>query len=190
MAAGHSIGPAAVAAFVAPTVVVIAHNPAFDRRFWERFSGVFTTKPRARSTTKIDRAIERYERTKLAYLMQSSGLFFEGRLDHDSQPWQVDGEARLPSMIDPSFSACSSSRRGPGTAAVAFWLLRGGDLPGRPYLSSVFPVCPAELAISLIANAATLSGFSVSLSPDLMAILVSGSKIITWRASFLWVPSV
>jgi len=77
MVAGHVIDPAEVAAFAAPAAVVIAHNAAFDRRFLEKFCAVFTTKPWACSMTQVDWAAEGYEGTKLAYLMQTAGLFYD-----------------------------------------------------------------------------------------------------------------
>lgn len=75
--AGHEIDPEDVARFVAPASLVIAHNAAFDRRFLERFSDVFSTKPWACSFTQIDWASEGFECAKLAYLVQASGFFYD-----------------------------------------------------------------------------------------------------------------
>ncbi|WP_341021999.1 3'-5' exonuclease [Brevundimonas diminuta] len=77
MVAGQVIDPNAVAHFAAPASLVIAHNAAFDRRFLERFSDVFTTKPWGCSLTEIDWAAEGYEGTKLAYLAQAAGFFYD-----------------------------------------------------------------------------------------------------------------
>jgi DNA polymerase-3 subunit epsilon len=82
--AGHAIDPVEVAAFAAPAAVVIAHNAAFDRRFLERFCEVFTTKPWACSMTQIDWTAEGYEGTKLVYLANTAGFFYERhRAMHD-----------------------------------------------------------------------------------------------------------
>ena len=45
--AGHKLDIDAVGAFVAPAVIVLAHNAAFDRRFAERLHPYFSTKARA-----------------------------------------------------------------------------------------------------------------------------------------------
>lgn len=84
MVEGRSIDPDEVAAFAAPAALVIAHNAAFDRRFLERYSDVFTTKPWACSMSEIDWAAEGYEGTKLAYLATGAGFFYERhRATHD-----------------------------------------------------------------------------------------------------------
>lgn len=84
MVAGHVIDPAEVANFAASASLVIAHNAAFDRRFLERFSDVFSTKPWACSLSQIDWASEGFEGTKLAYLAQAAGFFYDRhRAVHD-----------------------------------------------------------------------------------------------------------
>ena len=84
MVAGQIIDPALVAKFAAPASLVIAHNAAFDRRFLERFSDVFSTKPWACSFSQIDWAAEGFEGAKLAYLAQTAGFFYDRhRAMHD-----------------------------------------------------------------------------------------------------------
>jgi DNA polymerase-3 subunit epsilon len=84
MVAGRVIDPAAVAEFAAPASLIIAHNAAFDRRFLERFSDVFSTKAWACSLSQIDWAAEGFEGAKLAYLAQATGFFYDRhRAMHD-----------------------------------------------------------------------------------------------------------
>lgn len=84
MLAGQVIDAEDVAQFVAPVSLVIAHNAAFDRRFLERFTEVFKTKPWACSLSQVDWAAEGYEGTKLGYLAQAAGFFYDRhRATHD-----------------------------------------------------------------------------------------------------------
>lgn len=84
MVAGHRIDPAEVAAFANGAALVIAHNAAFDRRFAERLSDVFVTKPWACSMSQINWAEEGHEGTKLAYLASGAGFFYDRhRAEHD-----------------------------------------------------------------------------------------------------------
>ena len=84
MVEGKSIDPAAVASFAAPAALVVAHNATFDRKFLERYSEVFNTKPWACSMSEIDWAGEGFEGTKLAYLASGAGFFYERhRAAHD-----------------------------------------------------------------------------------------------------------
>lgn len=84
MVAGKSIDPAEVAAIVSQANVVIAHNAWFDRRFLERFCDAFKEKAWACSQNEIPWAAEGYEGTKLVYLANASGFFYEKhRAVHD-----------------------------------------------------------------------------------------------------------
>jgi DNA polymerase-3 subunit epsilon len=84
MVAGQVIDPAAVEAFAAPASLVIAHNATFDRRFLERFCPVFSSKPWGCSQSQIDWSAEGFEGTKLAYLAQAAGFFYDRhRAMHD-----------------------------------------------------------------------------------------------------------
>ncbi|MCW0001343.1 3'-5' exonuclease [Pararhizobium sp. YC-54] len=74
---GTDIAPANVASFAAPAALVIAHNASFDRRFLERYSEVFKTKPWACSMSEIDWSSEGFEGTKLAYLAMGAGFYYE-----------------------------------------------------------------------------------------------------------------
>lgn len=77
MVAGHFIDASAVAAFASSATVVVAHNAAFDRRFLERLSDVFRTKPWACSMSQVDWASEGFEGTKLTYLANGAGFFYD-----------------------------------------------------------------------------------------------------------------
>lgn len=84
MVAGKAIDPAEVASFAAPAAIVIAHNAAFDRRFLERYSEVFTTKAWACSMSQVDWTSEGFEGAKLAYLAMGAGFFYDRhRAGHD-----------------------------------------------------------------------------------------------------------
>ena len=84
MVEGRRIEPAEVAAFASPAALVVAHNAAFDRKFLERYSDVFNTKPWACSMCEVNWAAEGYEGTKLAYLAAGAGFFYERhRATHD-----------------------------------------------------------------------------------------------------------
>lgn len=77
MVAGHFIDASAVAAFASSATIVVAHNAAFDRRFLERFSDVFRTKPWACSMSQVDWSSEGFEGTKLTYLAGGAGFFYD-----------------------------------------------------------------------------------------------------------------
>lgn len=84
MVAGAKIDPAKVAAFASGASLVIAHNAAFDRKFVERLSDVFSTKAWACSMSQIDWIDEGHEGTKLAYLASGAGFFYDRhRAAHD-----------------------------------------------------------------------------------------------------------
>ncbi len=77
MVAGKTIDVDVVAAFAAPAALVVAHNAAFDRRFLERFSEVFRTKPWACSMSQVDWVAEGHEGVKLAWLAAGAGFFYD-----------------------------------------------------------------------------------------------------------------
>ncbi|MBP7703778.1 MAG: 3'-5' exonuclease [Caulobacter sp.] len=77
MVADQVIDRDEVAAFAAPAALIVAHNAAFDRRFAERFSPVFTTKPWACSMAEVPWTEEGSEGVKLAYLAMGQGFFYD-----------------------------------------------------------------------------------------------------------------
>lgn len=109
MVEGRTIDAQAVATFAAPAALVIAHNAAFDRKFLERYSEVFNTKPWACSMSEVDWAAEGYEGSKLAYLAASAGFFYERhRATHDclavlellARVHPVSGRTGLAQLLD------------------------------------------------------------------------------------------
>jgi DNA polymerase-3 subunit epsilon len=109
MVEGQSIDPRAVARFAAPAALVIARNAAFDRKFLERYSEVFNTKPWACSMSEVDWAGEGYEGVKLAYLASCAGFFYERhRATHDclaglellARAHPVSGRTGLAQLLD------------------------------------------------------------------------------------------
>jgi len=77
MVAGQTISPEEIAAFVDDAALKVSHNASFDRRFCERLSGSFASKPWACSMTQVDWASEGYEGVKLAYLVTEAGFFYD-----------------------------------------------------------------------------------------------------------------
>ncbi len=75
--AGHKLDVDAVGAFVAPAVIVLAHNAAFDRRFAERLHPYFSTKAWGCSMCEPPWREEGFEGTKLAYLAAQCGFFYD-----------------------------------------------------------------------------------------------------------------
>jgi DNA polymerase-3 subunit epsilon len=79
MVAGRTIDSAEVAAFVAPSVLVIAHNSEFDRRFCERLCPAFAEKAWACSLRDVQWKEEGFANgAQLANLAAAFGLFYDG----------------------------------------------------------------------------------------------------------------
>ncbi|MCE2575383.1 3'-5' exonuclease [Komagataeibacter sp. FNDCR2] len=112
MVAGQSVTPEEVAGFVAPASLIIAHNASFDRKFAERFSPVFTTKPWACSMRDVDWAAEGYEGRKLSYLGMQSGFWFDGhRATDDCQAGIAILDRTLPVSGRPALAALLENAR-------------------------------------------------------------------------------
>lgn len=77
MVAGQAIDPAEVDAFAENSVLVIAHNAGFDRRFLEKLAPGFALKGWACSQSQIDWAGEGIEGTRLSYLVAGAGYFYD-----------------------------------------------------------------------------------------------------------------
>lgn len=64
-------------AFVAPAVIVLAHNAAFDRGFAERLPPYFATKAWGCAMSEPPWREEGFEGLQLAYLAAQSGVFYD-----------------------------------------------------------------------------------------------------------------
>ena len=114
--AGHRLDLDAVGSFVAPSVIVLAHNAAFDRRFVEKLHPWFSTKAWGCSMSEPPWREEGFEGLKLTYLAAQSGFFYDKhRALHDclatleilSRPLPVSGRPGLAHLLErarqPSF---------------------------------------------------------------------------------------
>lgn len=77
MVAGRTIDPDQVAEFVASSPVIIAHNAAFDRPFFERLCPAAAGKCWSCSMSEIDWRAEGFESLKLSTLLADIGLFYD-----------------------------------------------------------------------------------------------------------------
>lgn len=114
MVAGQALDLEAVAAFVAPADLVIAHNARFDRPFCERFLPGLDAKPWACSVAEIGWAGFGFEGTKLGYLVSQGGWFHNGhRAVDDCHALLEVLAAQLPGRDDTAFAhlLASSQRR-------------------------------------------------------------------------------
>jgi DNA polymerase-3 subunit epsilon len=75
MVAGHRIDPDVVTAFVQDSVIVIAHNANFDRKFAERYWPVFEQKSWGCSATEVEWRKYGFDGSRLGYLLAGVGFF-------------------------------------------------------------------------------------------------------------------
>jgi DNA polymerase-3 subunit epsilon len=132
MVAGRTIDPADVAKFIAPAVLVVAHNSEFDRRFCERFCTAFAQKPWACSLRDVQWDEEGFvDGAKLPNLATAFGLFYDGhRAAHDCHAGIVILSQTLPRSGIPALSALLKSAR---TARFRVWA-RGAPFACRETL--------------------------------------------------------
>lgn len=114
--AGQAIDLDAVGAFVAPSVIVLAHNAGFDRLFVERLHPWFSTKAWGCTMSEPPWREEGFEGLKLSYLAAQRGFFYDKhRALHDClatleilrNPLPVSGRSGLSHLLErarpPSF---------------------------------------------------------------------------------------
>jgi DNA polymerase-3 subunit epsilon len=115
MVAMTSIDDDAVAEFVAPAALVVAHNAAFDRKFCERLFPIFAEKPWACTFREVAWADEGFESARLSILANGYGLFFDGhRALNDCQaavellarPLPRSGKTGLAAILESARRAC------------------------------------------------------------------------------------
>jgi DNA polymerase-3 subunit epsilon len=114
MVEGQALDLDAIARFVAPADLVIAHNARFDRPFCERFLLGFDVKPWACSVAEIGWAGFGFEGAKLGYLVAQGGWFHNGhRAVDDCHALLEVLAAPLPKRDDTAFAhlLASSKRR-------------------------------------------------------------------------------
>lgn len=107
--AGRKLDLDAIGAFVAPSVIVLAHNAAFDRRFAEKLHPWFSTKAWGCSMNEPPWREEDFEGLKLNYLAAQSGFLYDKhRALHDclatleilSRPLPVSGRSALAHLLE------------------------------------------------------------------------------------------
>jgi DNA polymerase-3 subunit epsilon len=64
--------------FTADSVIVIAHNAHFDRKFAERYWPIFEQRAWACSATEIEWRKHGFDGSRLGYLLTGVGLFHQG----------------------------------------------------------------------------------------------------------------
>jgi DNA polymerase-3 subunit epsilon len=77
MVAGQRIDEAAVSSFVDDSVIVIAHNASFDRKFAERYWPIFQRKAWGCSATEVEWRKHGFEGSRLGYLLNGAGFFHQ-----------------------------------------------------------------------------------------------------------------
>jgi DNA polymerase III subunit epsilon len=75
MVAGHKIEETAVNAFLDGTVISIAHNAGFDRKFAERYWPVFEVMAWGCSATEVDWRKHGFTGAQLGFLLIGAGFF-------------------------------------------------------------------------------------------------------------------
>lgn len=78
MVKGQRIDADEVAAFIAGTAIVVAHNAAFDRAFVEGHLSGFDALPWGCSASQVEWREAGFESRKLEYLAYRQGFFYEG----------------------------------------------------------------------------------------------------------------
>jgi DNA polymerase-3 subunit epsilon len=114
MVQGTTIDLSAVAAFVGPADLVVAHNASFDRPFCEKLCGAFVTKAWACSLREVNWREEGFGCGQLGHLAMGHGLFFDGhRALHDCRAGIEILSRRLPQSGRTALAVLLESARSP-----------------------------------------------------------------------------
>lgn len=112
--AGCKLDEDAVGAFVAPAVIILAHNAAFDRRFVERLHPYFSTKAWGCSMSEPPWREEGFDGLKLTYIAAQCGFFYDKhRALHDCMATLEILARPLPSSGRPALAALLERARKP-----------------------------------------------------------------------------
>ncbi len=107
--AGCKLDEDAVGAFIAPAMIILAHNAAFDRRFAERLHPYFSTKAWGCSMSEPPWREEGFEGLKLTYIAAQCGFFYDKhRALHDcmatleilARPLPSSGRSALAALLE------------------------------------------------------------------------------------------
>jgi DNA polymerase-3 subunit epsilon len=119
MVAGRTIEPDEVSAFMEDVVLVIAHEARFDRPFCEALFPVFATKHWACSNAEVDWRARGHRGTKLTYLLNDFGYFYDGHRALDDCHAVLEVLANvLPGAVESSFGELLKTAR---KAKVRVW---------------------------------------------------------------------
>ncbi|MET4476660.1 DNA polymerase-3 subunit epsilon [Bradyrhizobium sp. F1.13.3] len=119
MVAGHRFDDEAITAFVDDSVVTIAHNSGFDRRFVERYWPVFEHKAWGCSATEIDWRKHGFDGAKLGYLLNGAGFFHQAhRAVDDCHALLEILDSTLPTTGAPALALLLENARKP---TVRIW---------------------------------------------------------------------
>lgn len=109
MVAGQRIDEAAVSSFVDESVIVIAHNASFDRKFAERYWPIFRRKAWGCSATEVEWRKHGFEGSRLGYLLNGAGFFHQAhRAVDDCQLCSRFSRSNCQRPAHPRLPSCSS----------------------------------------------------------------------------------
>jgi DNA polymerase III subunit epsilon len=117
--AGNTINPEDVSSFLEDVVLVIAHEARFDRPFCEALFPAYAAKYWACSNSDVDWRMRGHRGTKLTYLLNDFGYFYEGHraLDDCHAVLEVLTNV-LPGAAESSFGELLKNAR---KACVRIW---------------------------------------------------------------------
>lgn len=116
--AGHRFDDAAVAAFVEDSLITIAHNSNFDRKFAERYRPIFERMAWACSATEVNWRSHGFAGAQLGCLLNGAGYFHQAhRAVDDCHALLEILDFVLPTTGAPALAALRWRRRNPPSPA-------------------------------------------------------------------------